>query len=239
METALTNPPKSTRIGETFDVTDTTANIGDGTAGESETRYYLSQDQARDSGDRVLNSIRTVSSLSAGSSSSGTVTVKAPGDMPLGEYYVLACADNGRVVSESDEANNCRSTSATVRVKAPNLRVTWVQSPPMLARAGTTIDSTETTKNTGDDSADMSYTRYYLSSNGSRDSADQELWGKRQVPELTPGATSTGAVTITIPKTTSGGVYYLFACADDKREVKESDEENNCLPSTGKIWILN
>ena len=42
-----------------------------------------------------------------------------PSATPAGSYYLLACADNGKVVVETDETNNCRVSGGKVTVAAP------------------------------------------------------------------------------------------------------------------------
>jgi hypothetical protein len=36
--------------------------------------------------------------------------------VPTGSYYVLVCADDAGVVSESVESNNCTASSARVKI---------------------------------------------------------------------------------------------------------------------------
>jgi hypothetical protein len=105
--------------GGSFNVTDTTKNVGTGPAGASTTRYYLSLDKIKSLDDRLLDGSRAVPALLAGASSSGTVLVTVPPATPLGTYYLLACADDLKVVKESKEGNNCRASASQVQVTAP------------------------------------------------------------------------------------------------------------------------
>jgi len=45
--------------------------------------------------------------------------VKALPSLAFGTYSLVACADGGRTVSESNERNNCRTAATTVIVKKP------------------------------------------------------------------------------------------------------------------------
>jgi subtilase family serine protease len=92
-------------------------NDGTGSAGSSTTRYYLSVDGVKDGADRLLTGLRGVGILTAGSGSSGTVTVTVPSATPLGLYYLLACADDTGSVAESQETNNCRSSSSRLTLQ--------------------------------------------------------------------------------------------------------------------------
>ncbi len=116
VETAVSNPPVSVAAGSTFQATDTTLNQGLAAAGPSVTRFYLSLDATRGTGDKLLGGTRAVSALVASGSSAGTVSVKVPKAIESGTYYLLACADDTRLVKESNEGNNCTASSATVTV---------------------------------------------------------------------------------------------------------------------------
>ena len=91
-------------------------NQGGSAAAASTTRYYLSADTVRGTGDRLLTGSRAVPALAAGAQSAGTVSVKVPTSMPFGSYFLLACADDTGVVAESNEANNCVASTTKVTV---------------------------------------------------------------------------------------------------------------------------
>ncbi len=114
---AVADPPSTVAQGSGFRVTDTTANNA-GTAPSSTTRYYLSVDRVRNSGDRLLTGGRLVPSLAAGASHRGSRSVTVPRNAALGNYYLLACADDRLIVSESTETNNCRSSTLRVTITA-------------------------------------------------------------------------------------------------------------------------
>jgi hypothetical protein len=116
VETAVSNPPATVSVGGSFAVTDTAKNQGTGNAGASTTRYYLSLDTIKGAGDKRLTGSRAVPALAAGALSTGTVSVTVPATTVAGTYRLLACADDTRVVAESNEANNCRASSTTVQI---------------------------------------------------------------------------------------------------------------------------
>ncbi|HLC41270.1 MAG TPA: IPT/TIG domain-containing protein [Methylomirabilota bacterium] len=113
--TSLSNPPAAAIVGTSFNVTDTTANTGTGSAGTSTTSYWLSLDATIASGDQQIGS-REVPALGAGASSSDTVTVTVPTSLAPGNYYLGACADDPATVAESSETNNCRASTTTLTV---------------------------------------------------------------------------------------------------------------------------
>jgi|GEM_PF-1053952 len=100
----------------TFSVSDTTKNQGSASAAASTTRYYLSTTTSKTSSSVLLTGTRSVASLSAGASSSGTVTVRVPTGTAKATYYLIGCADDASVVSESSESNNCRASSYRIYV---------------------------------------------------------------------------------------------------------------------------
>ncbi|MEQ1759432.1 MAG: CARDB domain-containing protein [Vicinamibacterales bacterium] len=237
VETAVSNPPASATAGSTFSVTDTVLNQGGASANASTTRYYLSLDAVKSPGDILLSTTRSISTLAASASSTGSKTVTIPTATPFGAYVLLACADDGGVVTETDEANNCRAAAGVLQVSGPDLVEAAVTNPPAAAVPGSTFSVTDTVLNQGLTTAGSSTTRYYFSLDATRSAGDVLLTGTRSVSSRSPSSSSAGSKTVTIPATTPFGVYYLLACADDLNTVVESDETNNCRASasTGQV----
>ena len=116
METAVSDPPAAAAAGGTFTVTDTVQNQGGLAAPASTTRDYPSTDTQRGAGDILLTASRAVPGLAPGASSPGApVTVTIPSGTAASAYYVLACADDTKVVTESSESN-CRASATAVTV---------------------------------------------------------------------------------------------------------------------------
>ena len=237
VETTVGNPPTLARPGTSFSATDTVRNQGAAAAGASATRYYLSADKQKTAGDVLLGGSRSVASLAAGQASSGSATVTIPSSMPLGTYYLLACADELNAVAETNETNNCLASAATVNVTRPDLVETAVSNPPATAARNGTFGVTDTVRNQGTVTAGASTTRYYLSQNQLKGSGDVLLSGSRSMSSLTAGSTSRASVTVRIPAATPLGTYYLLACADDLGAVAEVDETNNCRASTSRVVV--
>jgi CARDB len=103
---------------ETLTIGLTTRNIGSGTAGASTTRLYLSRDAEQSSDDVELADEVAVPSLAAteGSDSHGAFVLAAVPTNLSGTYYVIACADDERVVEEISDTNNCLTAPQTVTV---------------------------------------------------------------------------------------------------------------------------
>jgi subtilase family serine protease len=224
--------------GTTFSVTDTVQNLGLAPSGASTTRYYLSLDPVKNTGDTLLAGSRPVPSLAGGASQSGTVTVTIPAATPLHSYYLLACADDLNAVVEVGEGDNCVATaSAVVTVTRPDLAQEGVSSPPTTKARGTTFAVTDTVHNVGPVPSGASSTRYYLSLDAVKGTGDLLLTGGRTVPGLAAGATQSGSATLTIPSTTPLNTYFVLACADATNTVVETDEANNCAASATTVTV--
>jgi uncharacterized delta-60 repeat protein len=106
--------PFSVSTGVAFDVKDTTKNIGSvGTGTTTTTSFYLSEDNILDGGDTSIGS-RSVSVLGAGLSDPATTPVTIPPGTPVGNYYIIAKADDSDDVIESVENNNTKVKAITV-----------------------------------------------------------------------------------------------------------------------------
>jgi hypothetical protein len=55
--------------------------------------------------------------LAAGVSSSAPTMVTIPASTPIGDYFLLACADDTFLVMETNETNNCRASTAKLTVR--------------------------------------------------------------------------------------------------------------------------
>ena len=93
--------------------------------------------------------------------------------------------------------------------------------------AGERLAASDRVENRGRRRAGVSLTRYTLTAGGRR-----YVLGTRRVPALRPGATASGAVRLRVPASLADGTYTLRACADAGRDVRESDERNNCRSTT-------
>ena len=230
--TTVGTPPTEIAPGKMFSMTDTVQNQGTVNAAASSTvRFYLSIDLVRDGTDVLLTGSRSVASLPAGVSSSGTVSLTVPASTVPSTYQVIACADDLLKVAEGpNESNNCTPSGGAVNVRLPDLVESTITNPPITLTPGATFAVTETVTNLGAIGASATSTRYYLSTDGVSPGSVL-LTGVRSVGTLSAGSSSTGTRSVTVPTTVSTGNYYLVACADDTKVVIESSETNNCLAS--------
>jgi subtilase family serine protease len=241
IETSVDNPPAAALPEGSFSVTDTAQNQGNANAGSSTTRYYLSVDKIKGTVDILLTGTtgtRSVPALGPGATSTGTVDVTIPSSTAAGAYYLLACADDMKVVAEGNETNNCIASSSTVQIQRPDLVETSVSKPTPTAIVGDSFSVTDTAKNQGNADAVSSTTQYYLSVDKIKGTGDILLTGTRSVPALAAGESSTDKVDVAIPSGLAAQAYYLLACADDKKVVAESNETNNCIASTTRVQVI-
>ena len=191
--TAMTNPPSMASPGTLYLITQTTRNQGATATSISATRFYLSLDTVLNSGDKLLSRERVVPALEGGASDVGAHSaVTIPTNTALGTYFQLACADDKKVVVESNEGNNCRASVTTIQILKPDLLVTAVSNPPAQVAPGGKFNASDTVHNPSAVTAGASSTRYYLSLDAIKDAGDQLLSGSRKVDVLTSGASSAG-----------------------------------------------
>jgi hypothetical protein len=127
--------------------------------------------------------------------------------------------------------SDCKSNN-----NLPDLVVTSVAFTPAKVIRGGNITVTHTTRNRGKGPAGGSATQYYLSKDNSKSRKDI-LLASYSVSALDVAASSSGNTTVTIPANTSRGIYYTIACADNLKQVAESNEKNNCRASGKMIKI--
>jgi subtilase family serine protease len=215
--------PSTAGPGESIVLTDTTKNLGTGTADPTVTQFYLSTNSTIDPSDTLLGS-RSVPSLAAGASSAGSTTVTIPQSTAVGTWYIVAKADGEDVVSEALETNNTFTRVITIGFDV-DLDITSMSSPTT-GSPGSSITITDRTKNIGSGVVGPTLTHFYLSTDTTVDASDI-LLGSRSVPSLAAGASSSGSTTVTIPQSTAVGTWYIVAKADGEDQVAETRETNN------------
>ncbi|UCD34219.1 MAG: hypothetical protein JSU90_07905, partial [Nitrospiraceae bacterium] len=169
-------------------------------------------------------------------------------DVPPG--YVLDDTDcddsDAQAYPGADEVcdgldNDCDGSSdEDLTCDDPDLIVTYVGNVPAGKKRGGKFTIKERVTNEGGYAGSSSIVRYYLSKNKTRDSKDKRLKasrGGRLVSALAGGESSSGKVKLAIPEKTKPGRYYVLVCADDRDNVSESDESNNCKRSRKRIRI--
>ena len=142
-------------------------------------------------------------------------------------------------MAESNDGNNCiASATATVTVTRPDLVENTVSAPPATKSARHQLPGDgHGAECSGRCASGASATRYYLSLDAVKSAGDMLLTGSRAVPALAAGASHSGTVTVTIPAATPPNTYFLLACADAPNTVVETNETNNCTPSSTTVTV--
>src|SRR5262249_15903688 len=100
-------------------VTNTVENLGTGDPGIFTVGFYLSTDPWFTVNDRKIGS-RTVFGLPPQSSDTATVSLPLGLDLPQGQYYLGAIADDVAAVNEANEANNAAVGNTLTVVTGPD-----------------------------------------------------------------------------------------------------------------------
>ena len=206
-------------------VTDTTKNQGAGWSPSSATGFYLSTNITWDSSDVFLGT-RVAPALVAGASDAVSTTLHLP-LTSTGTYFILARADWDGAVQESADTNNVKSCGA-IKI-GPDLIVSAVTASAT-AGAGGPMSVSDTTRNQGGGGAEVSATRFYLSTNTAVDASDVML-GVRPVRALPAGDSDADTMAVMVPAGTAAGSYYVLAQADTANAVTETSETNNSRAS--------
>jgi hypothetical protein len=121
--------------------------------------------------------------------------------------------------------------------KLPDLRTTRVSDPSASATVGDNFKVSVQVGNVGRGVAGRSIARVYLSRDGAKSASDIRLTAKLRFGRLGPSKKSTASGTVTVPAAAAPATYFLVACADDAREVRESREKNNCRGSARSLTV--
>ena len=115
LRVTVESTPVTVALGASFLVTSVVKNQGLGDAGPSTTKFYLvltpGAAQKKD-----LGGTQAVPAAIHGAKNPAQVALEVENDTTPATYYVLACADSAKAVTENDEGNNCTTSAQTVTV---------------------------------------------------------------------------------------------------------------------------
>jgi len=147
------------------------------------------------------------------------------------------------------------AAAAAPAAARPNLLATSVADPPARIVEGASMPVRDAVANRGT-AAGRSATRYYLTSDPARSAKERRssaadprealgdllLVGAREVPALpargSSAAPAGGKLRVIVPIGTPEGRYRLLACADDRGQVAESVEHDNCRVSARAVRVV-
>jgi hypothetical protein len=233
--TGVTDPPATALPSSSFQSAAIVTNQGTDPAPPTTTSFYLVNTSTGIK--KSLKGGQSVPALAPGASQSSVVTITLFSDTIAATYFVQACADAPKNVSEEVETNNCANAVATLTVpKVPNLQVSSITNPPAVVTLGTSFNLGNSVRNVGLGPAATTSTKYYLVS--TLDGAKKDLQGTQVVPLLNGGQTFSTQQMLTVREDTLRGQYKVQACADGGHDAVESIEDDNCLTSQAIVKVV-
>lgn len=208
-------------------------NDGNGDAGSSTLKYYLSTNTSWSSGDTYIG-YDNISSLTSGSTSGiESITYTLLSSLSPGTYYILYKAD---VYNDVDECcSGCESNvfykSFVVTEACPDLEVTSYNVVDSHIYPGEDIELTATITNNGNSTAGASTLYYYLdNSPGYNVPNVNDAIGSDAISSLSVNASDNENFTKSTLSSASPGTYYIKWQADGDEDVGEcgtNGEDNN------------
>jgi beta-glucanase (GH16 family) len=129
------------------------------------------------------------------------------------------------------------SGAASGRGGKADLSVRSLSSPPGSVERGRSFTAVLRVTNLGTRTARRSTVRGFLSRDSRKSSRDVALQPARSVPPLKPGKAIRRKVTVRVPRATPTGLWFLIACVDAARTVRERNERNNCRTSARRTAV--
>lgn len=118
----------------------------------------------------------------------------------------------------------------------PDLTATKVSVSPLAVTPPAALRLSSSTKNVGRARAAASKTAFFLSRDRKRDARDVRL-GRARVKSLRARRAARAKASLRVPPSVPAGVYYVVACADTARKLRESKEKNNCAASAKRVRV--
>ena len=255
--TAASVSTRNVKAGDTVNLSATTESIGAVAPGRTYlTHFYLSHDtDAGDPRDIVLPGALYPGALAPGASRTQTLSSVTIPSTAGGTYYVIACADDTKLLNEITRTNNCavaptpltvardfsigkvgihdlhigtdtgQTAGSTVRLV---VAYHFVPAANMAPTAQITIYLTP--KLVVDDQAiqlaKLAVSTKYL---GPTPIPVQESLLLNYQPTVTP--------LVTIPQGTTPGVYHVIACPESVAAIS-TDLETACTVSPERLWVV-
>ncbi len=231
-----TDAPSPIAPGDPMQVSVTVKNLGNVDLTSVALSILLSSDATADAADTRFCSATTPVVLAAGAQAVVQVACKAP--RVRGAFHLGAELDPANALAESDETNNqvVAATALTFAAPSPDLLIADVTTDITDVPWNGSVQVTATVRNSGVDPAGAFSVAYYLSLDNTLDATDALLCEVVVPGGLGAGVSMPVTKTCTVPPTTYGALK-LFAKADSKDDVFETDEGNNVLPGTGVVTV--
>jgi uncharacterized repeat protein (TIGR03803 family) len=212
-------------------------NSGGGTtAGNSTVQLLLSADDLPDAGDTVLATVPLTNlRLRARQSRTVAASFTFPASVASGVYRVLAVADPGGTIAESNESNNT-APAGQVTVAPPSVNLSGT-ARAVSARVGRPATLSLTLRNTGSTNATRLSTplRVVLSRDGVFDGVGETIL-LDTVQSLTIPAGRTRAVVLRLPAIAGpAGTFALQTLIDPGAVTPDAVRTDNTIPGTIRL----
>ena len=205
---------------DSFTLSATVRNDGDGDSVVTTLRYYRSSDSTISTSDTQVGT-DSVGSLNPSDTEDESISLTSPSSS--GTYYYGACVDS--VSGESDTTNNCSDSVAAVVQSIGNYDyvVASFSVRDNVVGPGESVRLIATARNDGTGRSLSTALHYYLSTDSTITTSDTRV-SSDQIPELNSGQTSRQSDSVSAP--TATGTYYYGACFSAHPE--ELNTQNNC-----------
>lgn len=190
------------------------------------------------SGDIRLSSVNKTRALQPGQSYNDTVTAQIPLTMAQGNYILIAVADAGNAVVESNDTNNLAFRPVTIFVPPASDLIVQTVAAPDTAYLGYTIDTAKWVvgNSSSNTASGVSADGIYLSKNTILDSTDVLIGVKNKIINLAPLAADTLSMQPLITTVTEG-LYNVLVKTDLLNNIVETDKTNNVNTASKPIYI--
>ncbi|PSF35190.1 hypothetical protein C7H19_17570 [Aphanothece hegewaldii CCALA 016] len=229
--------PTSATVTSTINFNYTIKNQGTASTGWSGgyTSFYLSKNLTLDNSDIYLTDDYS-DTLAAGASRSESTYFYLSSDLAIGNYYILAKADEYNYVEESNESNNIFAKAITIQeLPKPDLVISDLTVPSDAVGGDyLTIDYTIANQGLGSTDWNGSNNKFYLSTDATLTNSDIYI-GSDYTYSMEAGTSQNSSAYIYLDETITTGTYYLFAQADGDKYIAESNETNNLRYKTINI----
>lgn len=197
------------------------------TAGNSQIRYWLSDDRTLNTAtDRYLG-FDSVAALGKGASEADSISFTYNASWGTGTKYILFQADGGSQVAESNENNNVAYRTLSVLPPKADLGFSYLSTPGSVA-AGTTVNIASKVSNySRDASVGATQIRYWLSDDISLNTSTDRYLGSDAVGSLAALASENDTFSFTYNTAWGTGTKYILFQADGLSQISESNENNN------------
>jgi hypothetical protein len=191
----------------------------------------------------------TIPALLAGDPFTDKETVTIRTNTPVGEYKVQICLDSNKVVGETDEDDNCRTSSGKIVVNGlPDYvvaEVTVTNALPQVKR-GAKVNLTTKVKNQGIGSAAKDSILKFDLVSTTAGGPTSALTGTKTIGKLDPNeSTALLTASVTVANNAPLGTYKVRACADATDVLLESatgplgtTEQNNCTMTGTTVEVI-